>query len=332
MKEKKDSQIDSEIKKAISPSKAFGQKELTGNVTIKIASHDVSLTHLEKPYFPDDGITKGDLLKYYFDISKYIVPYLKDRPLILKRFPNGITKPFFFQHDLEDHADFVRTVAIDMEVGHTVNYALCDDAAALLYLANLGTISQNPWLSRVGNLNKPDLVVWDLDPSGDDFSVVCETALAVKNALDEIGLKSYPKTSGASGIHIYVPIKPDYEFDVIAEFAQNVAEVIANKNPGIATRERAPNKRKGRVYVDHLQNARGKSVAAAYSVREKPGATVSAPLDWAEMQKKRIKIGDFTIKNMIRRIESKGDLFKDVLRTKQKLEGAIEAVKRIITR
>jgi len=325
MKRKKES---SSTVETIPAEALFRLKALAGNADVTVDGSTVSLTHLDKIYWPDDGYTKGDLLKYYFTVSKYNLPYLIDRPLILKRFPNGIGKPLFFQHDLQDAPEYVKTVALDMEVGHTVHYAVCNNVATLLYLANLGTIPQNPWMSRIDEINKPDWIAMDLDPKKTDFSVVCEVAKAVKELLDDLGLKSYPKTSGSSGIHIYIPIKRAYDFDQTVGFADMLATVISNENPAIATRERSPAKRKkGQVYVDHLQNAYGKSIAGPYSVREKPGASVSAPLEWSEVEKAKIRIGDFTIVTMPKRLEKKGDLFKPVLNGKQSLERAIAKIK-----
>jgi len=309
----------------------FKQKTLTGNVDVRVDGSILSLTHLDKVYWPDDGYTKGDLLKYYFNVAEYNLPYLKDRPLILKRFPNGIAAQPFFQHDLENHPDFVETVALDMEVGHTVHYAVCNNLASLLYLANLGTIPQNPWMSRTDDVHKPDWIALDLDPKKTDFTVVCEVAVTIKALLDDLGLKAYPKTSGSSGIHIYIPIKRAYDFDQTVSFADMIATVISNENPQIATRERMPAKRKkGQVYVDHLQNSYGKSIAGPYSVREKPGAPVSAPLEWSEVEKGKIRISDFTIVTMPKRLEKKGDFFEPVLSGKQTLERPIEKIKAMI--
>jgi bifunctional non-homologous end joining protein LigD len=317
--------------RVVSADSFFKENKLTGNIDLKIGRDIVSVTHLEKVYWPEEGHTKGDLLKYYYDIAKYILPYLKDRPLILKRFPNGIKKPLFFQHNLEDAPDYVETISLAMEVGHNVNYAICNNIATLLYLANLGTIPQNSWSSRSSNVETPDWVVLDLDPKETDFTVVCEVAMAVKELLDHLGLESYPKTSGSSGIHIFIPINPEYDFDTTAAFGGSIATLISNEFPTIATRERSPAKRKlGQVYVDFLQNGYGKSITAAYSVREKPGATVSAPLEWSEVEKAKIKISDFTIQTMPRRVAKVGDLFGDVLRKKQKLEPATAEIEKLM--
>ena len=308
---------------AIPASKALKSRELSGDLKIKIEDDIVQLTSLDKVYWPDEGYTKGDLIKYYFEVAEYILPYLQDRPLILKRYPNGIKEQYFFQHDLDSVPDFARVSPIESEEGRVINYVVCNNTATLLYLANLGTIAQHPWNSRIGNLDRPDWIVFDLDPEKVEFDAVCQAALAVKAILDRLGLDSYPKTSGSSGMHVYVPIEPIYSYRQVADFAQLVATVVKSENPGLATIERSLRKRKaGRVYVDHLQNARGKSVVAPYSVRERAGATVSAPLNWREVERKPSP-QDFTIENMRWRLKKKGDLLGGALNKKQSLGDAL---------
>jgi DNA ligase D-like protein (predicted polymerase)/DNA ligase D-like protein (predicted 3'-phosphoesterase) len=315
--------------KAIPASRAFKEKKLSGDLNVKIGRETVSLTNLDKVYWPEEGLTKGDLIKYYYEVSKYILPYLKDRPLILKRYPSGIKGPFFHQHDVDEAPDFARIIALEVEDrggGHTVNYMVGGNLATLLYAANLGAIECHPWHSRAKNLDRPDWIVFDLDPGeGVHFETICEAALCVRDILNSSGLSSYAKTSGSRGIHVYVPLKPAYSYEQAVKFAEQVAERVAREMPEAATVERSLKKRKrGQIYVDHMQNARGKSVAAPYSVRPKPGATVSAPLDWSEVKRKKIKPQDFTIKNMLRRIERKGDIFKEVLTNRQTLPDAPE--------
>jgi bifunctional non-homologous end joining protein LigD len=310
--------------KAIPASTAFKSKELGGDVPVKVGGHVVSLTNLDKVYWPDEGFTKGNLVKYYFEVSKYILPYLKDRPLIMKRYPNGIAGSFFHQHDVNEAPDYVRTETLDVE-GHTVDYIIGDDAATLLYMANLGAIERHPWHSRVRNINRPDWFVFDLDPQGVEWSEICDVALSCKEILDGFGLDSYAKTSGSRGIHVYVPIKPVYAYEQVADFAERVAAIIEEKNSEVATLERSLKKRqKARIYLDHMQNARGKSVVAPYSVRPKPGATVSAPLEWSEVKRKTVTISDFTIKTMPERLKRRGDLFKAVLSNRQSLDAAFK--------
>ena len=314
--------------KVIPASRAFKAKELSRDVDVKINGKIVSLTNLDKIYWPDAGYTKGDLIKYYYEVSKYILPYLKDRPLIMKRYPNGIVGQSFHQHDVNEAPDFVHTASLEVEDGggHTVDYIVGDNLPTLLYMANLGAIERHSWHSRTRNLDRPDWLVFDLDPGeGIDYSTICGLAMTVKEVLERIGLKSYPKTSGSRGLHVYVPLKPVHSYKQVAVFAERVATIIAYEKPEIATVERALKKRKrGQIYVDHMQNARGKSVVSPYSVRPRDGATVSAPLEWREVERRKITPQDFTIRNMPARLAKKGELFKPVLKNKQSLSEASE--------
>ena len=305
----------------------FAATSQTGDATVTVGKFEVKLTNLSKIYWPKEGYTKFDLLKYYFTVSKTILPYLKNRPLILKRYPNGIGGQMFYQHNLEAAPPFVETYARTESGGKRITYAIANNTAALLYLVNLGTITQNPWFSTVDLISKPDYFVFDLDP-GDKatFEQVKKIALEVKKMLDEVGLKGYPKTSGSSGIHIYVPIKPEIAYSDLVPFAKKLATIVADRNPKDATVRRMTADRKApQVYVDYLQNIEGKSLASAYSVREKPGATVSAPLEWKEITKK-LQLDQFTIENMAARIKRKGDLFADVLMMRQILKAAMNRV------
>jgi bifunctional non-homologous end joining protein LigD len=313
----------SSIEKAISAKTAFKLKDLSGDVAVKIGSHTVALTNLDKVYWPDEGYTKGDLIKYYFEVAEYILPYLKERPLIMKRYPNGISGSFFHQHDVNEAPDYVRTVTLHVEEGHEVDYIVGDNTATLLYMANLGAIERHPWHSRVRKIERPDWFVFDLDPQGVEWSEICDVAISCKEILDNLGLDSYAKTSGSRGIHVYVPVKPVYSYEQIADFAERVAMLIERENEDVATLERSLKKRKkARIYLDHMQNARGKSIVAPYSVRPKPGATVSAPLEWSEVKRRQVTIADFTIKTMMERLKRRGDIFKPVLGNKQTLEHA----------
>jgi len=264
--------------RVISASSAFKTKGLSGNVEVSIGKQSIRLSNLDKVYWPKDGYTKGDLVRYYYEISKCILPYLKDRPLILKRYPNGIDKPSFHQHDVDAPPDFVRTVSIAVKEGHTVDYIVSNSLETLLYVANLGAIECHTWHSRVRNLDRPDWCVFDLDPGESvRFATICELALRLKGMLEQVGLECFAKTSGSRGMHVYVPLKPVHSYEDVARFAERIAGALARENPRIATVERALKKRPGQsIYVDHLQNARGKSIVAPYSVRPRAGATVSA--------------------------------------------------------
>jgi bifunctional non-homologous end joining protein LigD len=228
---------------------------------------------------------------------------------------------------------FVRTAPLEVEDGggHEVDYIVGDNLATLVYMANLGAIERHPWHSRVKDLEHPDWFVFDLDPAeGVEFETICDVAVTTRDVLARIGLDSYPKTSGSRGIHVYVPVEPIYGYESIAELAEQLATVVARERSAVATIERSKRKRGERmIYVDHMQNARGKSVVAPYSVRPKPGATVSAPLEWKEVERKRVKTSDFHIKNMLGRLERKGDLFAPVLKGGQRLEGVFERAREL---
>ncbi len=310
---------------SISAKEFFAANAYHGDATLAIDDVKIKLTNLHKIFWPDKGYTKFDLLKYYYTISETILPYLKDRPLILKRYPNGITGQMFYQHNLEDAPDFIEIYPKREPNGKMVLNPVANNLAALLYLVNLGTITQNPWFSRVQSIAKPDYIAFDLDP-GDkaSFEQVKAIALDIKTVLDEVGLVGYPKTSGSRGIHIYVPIKPDYTYDEIFPFAKQIATIVAERNPKSATIRRMVHDRNAsQVYIDYLQNMEGKSMASAYSVREKPHALVSAPVEWNEITKK-LTLEQFTIKTMPARIEKKGDLFADVLTKRQSLADAMK--------
>lgn len=305
-------------------------KTLEGDIQVQVDDTIVSLTSLDKPYWPEEGLTKGDLVRYYASVSDYLLPYLRDRPLILKRYPNGIDAPFFFQHDLENAPDFVRTETLEVETGRQIDYAVIDNLQTLLYLTNLGTIEQHPWTSRIGDLDHPDWVVFDLDPGNGEIKVACEVALAVRETLAKMNLPAYAKTSGSRGMHVFLPVKPVYSFEEIARFAELVATRVAAENPELATVERSLQRRQsGLVYVDHMQNARGKSIAAPYSARARRGATVSTPLTWKEVAG-NVAVRDFTILTLNERLKRKGDIFQPVLEEKANLGQAMKRMEQTL--
>src|SRR5215470_2280751 len=233
-------------------------KRPKGDLILEVDGKRVSLTSLDRVYWPQEKLTKFDLLCYYLTIDSLIVPFLKDRPAILQRWPRGINAPMFFQQDLESAPAFIKTVHLTNQEGRELDYAVYSTTASLLHFVNLGTIEQHPWHSTVKRLNKPDWIAIDLDPKKAPWENVLQVALVVKEVADEIGLEVFPKTSGSSGIHIYVPLKPANEYDKAAEFARLFASEVAQRAPKIATVERTIAKRATtQVYVDWMQNARG---------------------------------------------------------------------------
>jgi bifunctional non-homologous end joining protein LigD len=305
---------------AISVEEFLALKNPKGNLSLNVEGEHVSLTSLERVYWPDEKITKFELLRYYIQIAPRLLPYLKDRPAILQRWPRGINAPMFFQQDLESAPRFVKTIRLRNLEGRELDYAVYTTTASLLYLVNLGTIEQHPWHSTVKRLSKPDWIALDLDPKKAPWENVLQVALLVKKVCDEIGLKAFPKTSGSSGIHVYLPLKPKNEYERVAEFAKLLAGEIAHRAPAIATVERSIAKRKrDQVYVDWMQNARGKSLAAVYTTRAKPKATVSMPLSWKQLEK-GVKISDFTMRNVGMLLEKHGDPWADFFDSRQTLK------------
>lgn len=283
---------------------------------VTLDKHKVKLTNQDKIYFPEDDISKGDVIEYYQSVARYILPHLKNRPLSLNRFPNGIEEQGFYQKDASDNTpEWVKTTQVYSESNDKyIDYIYCNDKATLAYLNNLGCIDLNPWNSSLPDLEHPDYLVLDLDPSKKNtFDDVIETALQVNEVLKSIKVKGYCKTSGSTGIHIYIPMGGNYEFDQVKDFAHIVMKQVNEKLPKITTLERSLQKRDDKkIYLDYLQNRTGQTLASAYSLRPKPGASVSMPIAWEEL-KPGLKPTDFNIHNALDRIKEKGDLFKPVL-------------------
>ena len=305
---------------ALTPEEFLSLKKPKGALALEIAGERISLTSLDRIYWPDEKLTKFDLLCYYLRISSFLMTFLKDRPAILQRYPRGIKAPMFFQQDLESAPAFIKTVRLTNQEGRELNYAVYTTVGSLLHFVNLGTIEQHPWHSTVKHLDKPDYLMLDLDPKTAPWKNVLDVALVCREVLDELGLPGFPKTSGSSGIHVYVPLKPKYDYGKIAEIAMALANEVAQRAPRIATTQRSLAKRqKQQVYVDAMQNARGKTIASPFSARAKPGATVSMPLTWKQVEK-GVKISDFTIKNAPGLLEKNGNAWKDFLDSRQLLK------------
>ena len=304
---------------AISVEEFFSLKQPKGDLIVDVDGQPVSLTSLERVYWPDEKLTKFDLLCYYLRVSEHLMPFLRNRPAILQRWPRGVNAPMFFQQDLESAPSFIKTIRLTNRDGRELDYAVFSTAASLLHFVNLGTIEQHPWHSTVAKLDNPDWIAIDLDPKQAPWENVLQVALMVKEVADEIGLQVFPKTSGSSGIHLYVPLKPANEYDKVAEFARLFASEVAQRAPKIATVERTIAKRKAtQVYVDWMQNARGKSLAAVFTARAKPKAPVSMPLTWKQIEQ-GVKITDFTITN-VPELLKKGDAWADFFKSRQALK------------
>jgi len=291
----------------------------------------LKLSNLDKPFWPEEGITKGDLLSYYRAVAPVLVPHLKDRPFTMKRYPDGWEGKFFFQKDAPKHMPSwietrsFRTTSRESRQKRTIRYPLVNDELALLWMVNMGCIDMNTWYSRVDNPERPDWVLFDLDPSDDvGFPETAEVALLLKQALDGLGLESFPKTSGADGIHVLVPIARRHTYAKTREFSEIVARALARTHRGLVTTEWSKAKRRG-VLIDSNQNGAGKTIASVYSVRPKEGAPVSTPLRWDEVNEK-LDPAEFTMDLMLTRVQEYGDLFEGVLTTKQSLGAALRSL------
>lgn len=308
------------VKSKVPAKKSTAEKKtsaLSGKYSFLTTDKQNKFTNPDKIYWPEEGYTKGDVIEYYNSVYKYIIPYLKGRPESLKRNPNGITGEAFFHKDAGEHApDFVDTFAKFSEsADKTIDYLVINNKPALLYVANLGCIEMNPWNSRVESPGNPDYLVLDLDPSDKNtFAQVVDCALVVKDVLDSAGIVSYCKTSGSTGLHVYVPLAAKYDYEQAKEFAHLVAQLTHEQLPDSTSLERSLSKRsKEHIYVDYLQNRQGQTLSSVYSLRPKPGAPVSTPLEWKEV-KQSLDPVDFNIKNTLKRIEKKGDIFAPVLK------------------
>src|SRR5688572_16639068 len=291
-----------------------------------------AFTNLDKLYWPDEGITKGDLISYYEAMAPYVLPYLKNRPLSLKRNPNGIKDEGFYHKDAGDIApDWIKTADIYSESSDKIiHYLVCNNVRSLLFIANLGCIEMNPWNSVTSNLDKPDYLILDIDPSEkNSFDEVIDVALATKEILDKLKINACCKTSGSSGMHIYIPCNHKYNYDLVRDFAKRLASMVHDWLPDTTTLERSLAKRKkNEIYIDYLQNSRGQTLASAYSVRPKPGATVSTPLEWKDV-KYKLHPSKFTIKNILSRVSKKGDLFQGVLEKGIDIPAAIKQMEKL---
>lgn len=274
---------------------------------MKVGRRDVSISNPDKIFFPRLGLTKSDLVHYYVDVAACVLPHLRRRPFHMLRFPNGVEAESFHQKRVpKSHPEYVDEIYVEFPSGHSTVFAVIDNAAALAWVLNLGCVDLHTWHSRVSEIERPDYLLIDLDPSaGNPWEHVREIALVVRQVMDELGLAAYPKTSGATGLHILAPIKPELDFPVVRRFAKALAEEVERRVPDIATTTWRVADRKG-VFVDFGQNARDRTIACAYSIRPTPDARASAPLRWDEVA--AVDPSDFTLTTMRDRIADVGDL------------------------
>ena len=293
----------------------------------------VRLSNLDKLYWPEDRITKGDLLRYYRDVAPTLLPHLRDRPFTMKRYPDGWAGRPFFRKDVTNYAPaWMKRVPVQVwprgpaHPARTIEVPAVNDELALLWMVNTGCIECHNWYSRVDRLDRPDWVVFDLDPpDGAGFAETVHVAVLVRQALDAFGLASFPKTSGAHGLHVLVPVERRHTYDDTRRFATGVAHQIAGSHPDLATTEWSKANRRG-VLIDARQNAQGKTIASVYSVRPMPGAPVSTALRWKEVNEK-LDPSAFTREAVLERVRRHGDLYEGVLRVKQRLGPALRRLR-----
>jgi bifunctional non-homologous end joining protein LigD len=290
------------------------------------------ITHPDKVLFPNDGITKGDLAAYYEAIAPVMVPHLRGRPLTMERYPAGIEKKGFWQKDVsKGFPGWLQRVEVPKKDG-VVHHAIVTDLRSLLWVTNQNTVTQHVWTSRVPDLDHPDICVFDLDPSADDPDAVRAAAIELRDLLDEFTLPSWIKTSGSKGFHIVVPLDRMTPVNVVARFANTVGALFVKRAPDRLTQEFSKADRRGRIYVDTGRNGYSATFAAAYTVRAKRGAPVSAPCTWKEVERGDVAPQTFTIRNMVARVDKVGDVWNDMLRRRRSLKSPIEKLKRLTRR
>lgn len=276
----------------------------------------VSLTHLDKVFWPKEGFTKGDVIRYYDRVADVILPYLRNRPMVLNRHPNGIKGKSFFQKNVDPGhlPPYARSVSIRAKsTGRNVHYVVCNNKATLLYLANLGCIELHPWLSRTNRLNNPDFLAIDLDPGRNTFDQVITVARAVRKLIEAAGGNCLVKTSGKTGLHMYMPLRATYDFAEVRAVAKTIVRIVNKRLPKLTSLARHPANRKNKIYLDYARNSIGQTLAAPYSLRAYPRATVSTPLEWRELNS-GVGPDRYTMRTVFRRLNGKGDIWRRAFR------------------
>ncbi len=281
----------------------------------------LEMSNLDRVLWPEEGLLKHDLIRYYIEAAPYLLPHLRNRPLVVQRFPRGIGQEGFYQKNIPAGAPgWLQSCPVEHSGGKITTYLVVDSVEALAWLGNQACLELHPWLSTVDRLDNPDFVVFDLDPmERSTFTHICTAAVAIKELLGGLELHCYPKLSGATGMQLYLPVEPRYSYRQTRGFAEEICRRVHRAYPEITTLERKIGKRGGKLYLDYLQNGRGKTLAAPYSPRPFPGAPVSVPLAWEEVAGEVVKRGEFTIKNILDRLRERGDLFAPVLEKRQLL-------------
>ena len=297
---------------------------------VRVDGREIEISRPEKVLFPADGNTKGELIEYYARIAPRMVPHLRDRPLTLERYPNGITGKRFFQKEVSSYfPKWIRTVTVE-KIGGTVNHVVCNDTATLVYIANQVCVTPHIFLSRADKVDIADQLVFDLDPQGDEFDVVRTTALAFKQLLDELGLPAFLKTTGSRGLHVVVPLQRRENYDSVRGFGRELAAIIVSQAPQARTMEQLKANRGKRVFIDTNRNGYAQLVAPAYAVRARQGAPVSVPLAWSELKKRNLRSNSFTIRTIFDRLDQVSDPWDDFWQSAVSLTTARRKLGRLV--
>lgn len=290
---------------------------------MRIGGHEIEISRPDKVFFPDEGITKGQVVDYYARVAEVMVPLIRYYPVSMLRYPDGLAGEGFYHKDTPDYfPDWIRRVTVPKREGGSLEAPVVDSAAALVYLANQACLTPHLWLSRADDLERPDRVIFDLDPpeDGEGFAVVREAALDLRALLEEVGLSPWVMTTGSKGLHVVTPLRREQDFDEVRAFAHDLAELLAARRPDVYTTEQRKNKRAGRLFLDVLRNAYGATAVAPYALRARPGAPVATPLDWSEVNA-RLEPRRWTLRNLFRRLGRKPDPWREMMRSARSLAG-----------
>jgi bifunctional non-homologous end joining protein LigD len=289
---------------------------------VEINGHEVKITRPDKALFPDEGITKRDVVDYYQRIAPWILPHLKERPLMLERYPDGIAGSRIVQKAASSYYPrWIKTVTVK-KAGGTLRQVICEDAATLAYLANQACITPHIWLSRIDRPDYPDQMIFDLDPSGSDFEPVRETAYSLREKLKELGLPAFVKSTGSRGVHVTVPLKADTDFETVRSFARQLAAIVTQEDPKHRTTEQRKSGRRGRLFLDTNRNAYAQTAVAPYAIRARAQAPVVVPISWRELDKREFRPDGMTIRTIFDRLKKQDDPWKDFWRSAVSLQRA----------
>lgn len=298
---------------------------------IRMGPYTIEVSNEDKVFFPDSGITKGDLVEYYRTISEHMFPFVRERPLTMRRFPDGIQAEGFYQQQRPDYfPEWIQGARLERREGGSIEHVVCRNRSTLVYIANQGCITPHVWLSKVDKPEFPDRLIFDLDPPDNDFELVRETARVLRNVLDEVGLPAYLLSTGSRGVHVVVPLRRERGFDGVREFADRVSRVLVKRRPDLATLEHRKDRREGRIFMDTLRNAYGQHAVPPYAVRAKPGAPVAVPLDWDELDHMHMHAAKYTVENIFQRVDKKEDPWADFTQTAFSLNKPAARVDRLL--